>query len=222
MTLDPHRDQPVLQAGQPLTEAEGAVILLHGRGATAEDILGLASAFERPTLAYLAPAATGHTWYPYSFLAPLEKNEPWLTSALKKIGATVEHVIASGIPREKIIIAGFSQGACLATEFTARSVVSIGGLIAFTGGLIGPPGTKFAYTTSLATTMAFMGTGDPDPHVPWERVEESAAVLRSLGAQVTSRRYPGLPHTTSQDEIEEAKTLIAAVFQRTDSSKRPC
>jgi phospholipase/carboxylesterase len=212
MTPDPHRDQPVLQAGKPLAEAEGAVILLHGRGASAEDILGLADAFERPGLAYLAPAAAGHSWYPYSFMAPFARNEPWITSALKKIATAVEHVMGAGIPREKIIIAGFSQGACLATEFTARHAAALGGLIAFTGGLIGPPGTKFSYTGSLAQTRAFLGAGDPDPHVPWERVEESAAVLRSLGAEVTLRRYPGLPHTISRDEIEEAKKLIAAVF----------
>jgi phospholipase/carboxylesterase len=212
MTPDPHRDQPILQAGKPLAEAEGAVILLHGRGASAEDILGLGDAFEHSGLAYLAPAAAGHSWYPYSFLAPFEKNEPWLTSALKKIAAAVEHVIGAGIPREKIIIAGFSQGACLATEFTARHGTGLGGLIAFTGGLIGPPGTKFSYAGGLAQMPAFLGTGDPDPHVPWERVEESAAVLKSLGAGVTLRRYPGLPHTISQDEIDEAKKLIAAVI----------
>ncbi|HEY1948802.1 MAG TPA: dienelactone hydrolase family protein [Bryobacteraceae bacterium] len=213
MTPDPHRDQPVLQAGKPLAEAKGAVILLHGRGASAEDILGLGDAFEHPGLAYLAPGAAGHSWYPYSFLAPFEKNEPWLSSALKKIAATVEHVMEVGIPREKIVIAGFSQGACLATEFTARHGVGLGGLIAFTGGLIGPPETKFSYPGSLAQMPAFLGTGDPDPHVPWERVEESAAVLRSLGAGVTLRRYPGLPHTISQNEIDEAKKLIAAVIR---------
>jgi phospholipase/carboxylesterase len=212
MTLDPHRDQPVLEAGRSLAEAEGAVILLHGRGASAEDILGLADAFELPGLAYLAPAAAGHSWYPYSFMASFEKNEPWLTSALKKIAGTVEYVIGAGMPREKIIVAGFSQGACLATEFTARYAAGLGGLIAFTGGLIGPPETKFAYTGSLAKTLAFLGGGDPDPHVPWERVEESAPILRSLGAGVTLRRYPGLPHTISRDEVEEAKKLIAAVI----------
>jgi phospholipase/carboxylesterase len=207
---DLHQTQPVLTAGLPLANAKGAVILLHGRGASAEDILGLAGAFEQPDLAYLAPAAAGHSWYPYSFLAPFEKNEPWLTSALKKIGATVEQALGAGIPREKIVLAGFSQGACLATEFTARSTEGLGGLIAFTGGLIGPPGTKFSYHGSLAKTRAFLGAGDPDAHVPWERVEESAVVLRSLGAELTLRRYPGLPHTISRDEIEEAKKILTA------------
>jgi predicted esterase len=212
MTPDPHRNQPILEAGRPLTEAAGAIVLLHGRGATAEDILGLADVFEQPDLAYLAPAAAGQSWYPYSFLAPFEKNEPWLASALKKLAQTVQRVADTGIPPEKIVVAGFSQGACLATEFAARHPSSLGGLIAFTGGLIGPPGTKFAYTDSLAGTLAFLGAGDPDPHVPWERVEESADVLRSLGAQVTLRRYPGLAHTISRAGIEEAKTLIAAII----------
>jgi phospholipase/carboxylesterase len=212
MTPDPHHDQPVLTAGRPIAEAAGAVILLHGRGASAEDILGLAAEFERPDLAYLAPAAAGHSWYPYSFLAPFEKNEPWLTSALRKIGATVEQALSAGMPPEKIIIAGFSQGACLATEFTARSATGLGGLVAFTGGLIGPPGTKFSFSGSLANTRVFLGAGDPDAHVPWERVQESADVLRSLGAAVTLQRYPGLPHTISRGEIEEAKKLIAAML----------
>jgi predicted esterase len=212
MTLDPHHAQPVLTAGRALTKAAGAVILLHGRGAPAEDILGLADAFGRADLAYLAPAAAGNSWYPYSFLAPFEKNEPWLTSALKKIAATVEQAVAAGIAREKIVLAGFSQGACLATEVTARQATGLGGLIAFTGGLIGPPETKFSYPGSLAQTRAFLGTGDPDPHVPYERAEESAAILRSLGADVTLRRYPGMPHTVSEDEIAEARKLLAMVI----------
>lgn len=212
MTTNPHGNQPMLEAGAPLSEAAGAIILLHGRGATAEDILGLAGAFGRADLAYLAPAAAGNAWYPYSFLAPLEQNEPWLTSALNKVAATVEQVIASGIPREKVILAGFSQGACLATEFVARYAAKYGGLIAFTGGLIGPPGTSFRYSGSLAGTPVFLGSGDPDHHVPWTRVEESAAVLGSLGAEVTLRRYPGMPHTVSQAEIDEAKKLTSRVI----------
>jgi predicted esterase len=187
------------------------MILLHGRGGSAEDILGLTDAFKLPRLAYAAPEAAGNSWYPYSFLAPFEKNEPWLSSALKKVGDTVEQIIASGIPRQKVIVAGFSQGACVATEFTARYTAGLGGLIAFTGGLIGPPGTKFDYSASLSRTLAFLGAGDPDPHVPWERVEQSAAALKSLGAKVTLQRYPGLPHTISREELEEAKKLITSV-----------
>jgi len=170
--------------------------------------LGLAEQLYHRDLAYLAPEAAGHTWYPNSFLAPLEKNEPWLTSALNALGAVVERAVAAGIVRHRVMVAGFSQGACLATEFVARNPTRYGGLIAFTGGLIGPPGTQFNYTGDLAGTLAFLGAGDPDPHVPWERVEESASVLRGLGAEVTLRRYPGMPHTINRDEIEEARKIV--------------
>jgi predicted esterase len=208
MTSDPHAHQPILESGHKLAGASGAVILLHGRGASAEDILGLSHEFHHPNIAYLAPQAAGNTWYPYSFLSPMEQNEPWLTSALNKINR-----IVNGIPilREKIVIAGFSQGACLASEFVARNAARYGGLIAFTGGLIGPPDTKFHYAGDLAGTPAFFGAGDPDPHVPWQRVEQSAAVLSSMGANVVWKRYPGLPHSINPDEVDRADQLIAAI-----------
>jgi predicted esterase len=209
MTADPHRDQPLIHAGHDLENAAGAVILLHGRGASAEDILALAEEFDHPSLAYLAPEAAGHTWYPYSFLAPVEQNEPWLTSALHKVGAILEEVVRRGIPRERIVLAGFSQGACLASHFVARNAARYGGLIALTGGLIGPPGTPFQFRGDLSGTPAFLGAGDPDPHVPWERVEETARVLSNLGADVKLRRYPGMPHTVSRAEIEEARQILA-------------
>lgn len=208
MTADPHRDQPVLRKGASPQDAAGAVILLHGRGASGEDILGLADEMFYPELTYLAPQAAGHTWYPNSFLAPLAQNEPWLSSALKRIKDVVDSIVASGLPRGKIAIAGFSQGACLSTEFVARHADQYGGLIAFTGGLIGPPGTRFQYDGSLTGTRAFFGSGDPDPHVPWQRVEASAGVLSEMGAEVILRRYPGMPHTISRDEIELAKPII--------------
>jgi phospholipase/carboxylesterase len=198
---------------------KGAVILLHGRGGSADDILGLREAFGVPDVAYIAPEAAGHTWYPNSFLAPIERNEPWLTKSLAKVGEAVGSALREGIAKEKIVIAGFSQGACLASEFVARNAARYGGLIAFTGGLIGPPGTVFRYSGDLAGTPAFFGTGDPDPHVPWQRVEESAAVLSRMGAEVTLRRYPGMPHTIARQEIEEARSLIALVGQ--DSILRP-
>jgi len=206
---DPHGGQPVLQAGHDLKGAAGAIVLLHGRGASAEDILGLSGEFDYPELAYLAPQAAGHSWYPYSFLAPIAQNEPWLTSALNKVKQVVDAVVQAGVPHERIIIAGFSQGACLASEFTARNADRYGGLIAFTGGLIGPAGTEFTYTGKLSGMPAFFGSGDPDAHVPWQRVAESADVLSSLGAEVVSKRYPGMPHTINRDEIEEARKLIA-------------
>jgi phospholipase/carboxylesterase len=211
---DPHRNQPILQRGAALDSAKGAVVLLHGRGASAEDILGLAQDFDLPDLAYLAPEATEHTWYPYSFLSPIEQNQPWLDSALKLVGETVQRAITAGIERQKVAIVGFSQGACLATEFVARNAARYGGLVAFTGGLIGPPGAKFVYSGELAGTPCFLGAGDRDPHVPWKRVEESAAVLTSLGAVITLRRYPGLPHTINQDEIDHAKIILRRIGAR--------
>jgi len=206
---DPHRDQPVLARGRSLNSAKAAVIMVHGRGASAEDILSLAEEFDHPEFAYLAPEAAGNTWYPYSFLAPIAQNQPWLDSALSYLGHVVERAKAAGVPGNKIALVGFSQGACLATEFVARNAARYGGLVAFTGGLIGPPGTKFAYSGDLMGTPCFFGAGDPDPHVPWERVNESASVLTALGANVTSRRYPGLPHTINQDEIEQAEQLLS-------------
>ena len=213
MTADPHANGKVLHAGAPLRDAAQAMVLLHGRGSTAEDILGLASALHTPDTAYLAPQAANHTWYPLSFLAPREANEPSLSSALAKIETIVQSIEAAGLDRKRIIIAGFSQGACLSTEFVARHPARYGGMIAFTGGLIGPPGSlelnPHAYQgTELGGTPAFFGSGDPDPHVPWTRVEESASILRAMGAQVETRRYPGRPHTILQEEIEAARAWV--------------
>ena len=214
MTRDPHRDQPVLTAGRKLSEAAGAIILVHGRGASAEDILQLRDELDYPELAYVAPQAAENTWYPYSFLAPIEQNGPWLTSALK-LKHTVGNITREGIPQDKIVIAGFSQGACLASEFVARNAANYGGLIAFSGGLIGPPGTDFHYTRSLSGTPVFLGASDPDAHVPWQRVRESADVLSALGADVLLRRYPGMPHTISRQELEEARRLLDRTFSPT-------
>ena len=206
---DPHRNQPVRVSGRSLDSAQAAVILVHGRGASATDILGLAEDFDVPELAYLAPEASGHTWYPYSFLTPIVRNQPWLDSALSLLREVVERAVAAGILRQKVAIVGFSQGACLATEFVARNAGKYGALMAFTGGLIGPPGTPFNYPGDLAGTPCFFGAGDPDPHVPWKRVQESASVLSALGGDVTLQRYPGLPHTINQDEIEHARRLLS-------------
>ncbi|HLJ85423.1 MAG TPA: phospholipase [Candidatus Angelobacter sp.] len=208
MTSDPHHSQPVLEAGAPLKEATGAVILLHGRGASADDILTLANEIYDPSFAYLAPEAASHAWYPKSFLAPIDENEPWLSSALKKVNELVERAVSAGVSLEKIVLAGFSQGACLATEFVARWPQRYGGLIAFTGGLIGPLGTQFQYKGTLNGMKAFLGSSDPDPHVPWARVKESATILSSLGADVTLRGYPGMPHTINSDEIKAARSIM--------------
>ena len=206
---DPHGNQPVIHRGPAIASAAGTVLLIHGRGASAEDILGLGHEFDLPELAYLAPEAAGHTWYPYSFLAPIEQNQPWLNSALNLLKAIVERASGAGVPLHKIALVGFSQGACLATEFVARNPARYGGLVAFTGGLIGPPGTQFNYSGQLSGTPCFLGAGDPDPHVPWKRVEESASVLSVLGGGVTLRRYPGLPHTINHDELQQAKEILS-------------
>jgi len=208
---DPHGTQPVRHLGAKLEDARAVMVLLHGRGATAADILGLAREIGDPEVAYLAPDAERHTWYPYSFLAPIEENEPYLSSALRKIASVIESVVAAGVSRERIAIAGFSQGACLTTEFVARHAGRYGAVIALTGGLIGPPGTKFEYAGSLEGTPAFFGSGDPDPHVPWARVQESAVVYEKLGAVVRVKRYPGMPHTVSREELEITREMLAEV-----------
>ena len=215
---DPHRNQPVFESGQPLDTAKAAVILVHGRGASAKDILGLAEDLDLPQFAYLAPEAAGHTWYPYSFLAPIAQNQPWLNSALNFLGEVVGRAATAGIPRRRVALLGFSQGACLATEFVARNATRYGAVVAFTGGLIGPPGTPFKYSGDLAGTPCFFGAGDPDPHVPWNRVQESASVFSTLGGDVTLRRYPNLPHTINQDEIEHAKRLFSRLVNKERSA----
>lgn len=212
MSNSPHANARVLQTGKALGEANLAVVLLHGRGASAEDILGLADAFQLPGAAYFAPQAAGHTWYPLSFLAPRQDNEPYLSSALAQVASIVGSIEQTGFDRKRIVIAGFSQGACLATEFVATNPARYGGLIAFTGGLIGPPGSirreSFATGTPLAGTPALLSSGDPDPHVPWARVEESATILQALGAEVITKRFSNRPHTITQIELELAHNLL--------------
>jgi predicted esterase len=212
MSGDPHRDAPVQTVGAPLAQASGAIILLHGRGGSAEDILGLAQELHQPRLAYLAPQASGHSWYPNSFLAPREQNEPWLSSALRRVEALVESITQTGIAPESIVIAGFSQGACLSTEFVATHPRRYAALLAFTGGLIGPPHADLRHTGDLAGTPALFASGDPDPHVPWQRVLQSAEILAGMGAAVTAKRYPGRPHTVGREEIELARAITQAAF----------
>jgi predicted esterase len=185
--------------------------LVHGRGATAESILTLADELGRDDFAYLAPQAAGYSWYPYSFLAPFQQNEPGLSSGLARIGEVVARLEADGIPAERIVLLGFSQGACLMSEFAARNPRRYGGLIALSGGLIGPPGTPRDYPGSLAGTPAFLGCSDRDPHIPLARVQETTAVLREMGADVTERIYPAMGHTVNADEIEHVRRLMAGI-----------
>jgi phospholipase/carboxylesterase len=198
----------IRQFGKSLNSAQSAVILLHGRGGSAEDILSLANDLYLPQLVYLAPQAPGNSWYPNSFLAPRAQNEPWLTEALRTVETTVQMANDAGITSEQIVIGGFSQGACLATEFVATHPRRYAGLLAFTGGLIGPPGADLNHEGDLAGTPAFFGSGDPDPHVPWQRVHQSAQILAGMGAAVTVRRYPNRAHTISAEEIDFANQFL--------------
>jgi predicted esterase len=205
---DPHNTTPLLSAGPKPEDAAATLILIHGRGGSAEDILGLGEELIGGNVAALAPQAAGHTWYPNSFLAPLASNQPYLDSALRRLAAIVDDLLARQVPAEKIAILGFSQGACLTSEFAARNPRRYGAVIAFTGGLIGPPGTPRNYAGSLVGTSMFLGTSDPDPHVPFARVQETADVFTRMGASVDLRRYPGMPHTINREELEAARGLL--------------
>jgi predicted esterase len=208
-TLDPHAGQPVLASGAALTDARLVAILLHGRGASAEDILGLASDFGVADVAYLAPQAAGNTWYPYSFLTPMEKNEPNLSSALGMIAALVAHLGQRGIPADRLALMGFSQGACLALEYAARHARRYACVAAFSGGLIGPPGTPRDYAGGFDGTPIFLGCSDIDPHIPIERVNESAEVCRTMGAVVDERIYPGMGHSVNVDEMTAVRAILS-------------
>lgn len=210
----PHDLSPVYTAGEPLKEAAGAVVLLHGRGSNAGDILGLSRAFMDMNLAFVAPQAAGNVWYPQRFIAPREMNEPDLSSALTKVKRIVDGLVGSGIPTDRIVIAGFSQGACLASEFVASNPARYAGLIAFTGGLIGPLGSDLHHDGDLAGTPALFLCGDPDPHIPFVRVEESVEELKRMGAEVSLHRYPGKPHNVSAEELEQARILLQKVFSQ--------
>jgi len=206
---DPHAGRPVLRSGPAPEDARLAAILLHGRGASAEDILGLADQLGARDIAYAAPQAAGSTWYPYPFLAPLEQNEPWLGSALRTVAGLVDDFSRRGPPAQRIAIIGFSQGACLALEFTARHARRYAAVVAFTGGLIGPPGTARDYAGDFAGTPVFIGSSDVDAHVPVERVRESTALFRRMGAAVDERIYAGMGHTINADELRAAEALLA-------------
>ena len=198
----------VMASGRSVEHAAGAVILIHGRGGTAADILALGAELGNPDLALLAPEAEGRTWYPERFLAPREANEPWLSRGLAAVGDLVEGLDDQGISPQRVLLLGFSQGACLALELAARRGLPLGGVAGLTGGLIGAPGELTGYEGDMAGTPVLLGSGDPDAHVPWSRVESSAAVFRELGARVRLERYPGLPHTINAQEIAIVRGLV--------------
>jgi predicted esterase len=203
-----HENQPILTAGPKPEDAETTLILLHGRGADAADILGIYAELKLPNIAALAPDAAGHQWYPQSFLAPIEQNQPYLDSALALLANMVGDLIQRGIPCDRIAFLGFSQGACLTSEFIARNPQRYKAALALTGGVIGAPGQLRSYEGDLAGTPVFLGTSDPDPHVPFSRVKETEAILKQLGATVEVRRYPGMPHTVNYDELEVCMQLL--------------
>ncbi|SKC84035.1 alpha/beta hydrolase [Ohtaekwangia koreensis] len=198
----------IVTAGKNIKEAKKALIMLHGRGAEASDILSLATHLNVKEYALVAPQATNYTWYPYSFMANPDHNEPWLSSALQLVGDIVKDLNAAGITSENIYFAGFSQGACLTLEFTARNAKKWGGIVAFTGGLIGDKLYTQNYTGNFAGTPVFIGTSNPDPHVPVERVQATTGVLKNMHAAVTEKVYQNMGHTVSQDEIDQANKLV--------------
>jgi predicted esterase len=210
---DPHDGLRVMQAGAPLHRAKAAVVLLHGRGAEAAGMLALAEAFAQPDLAYLAPQAAGRSWYPYSFLAPIKRNEPFLSSALRMLQGLLERLGAEGFPPERVVLLGFSQGACLALESAARRARRYGGVVGLSGGLIGPEGTPRDYPGSLAGTPVFLGCSDIDSHIPLARVQETTRVLSQLGGAVTERIYPGMGHGINEDEVRQVMGLLAKLAQ---------
>jgi predicted esterase len=205
---DPHAGQPVLTRGPNPADARLTMILLHGRGASAEDILGLARELQLNDVAYLAPQAAGHTWYPLSFLAPIAQNEPGISSAFGVISGLIDAARQDGVDARHIAILGFSQGACLTLEYAARHATRYAGVFGLSGGLIGPPGTARDYAGSLDGTPVFLGCSDVDAHIPLARVRESAEVFRGMRANVDERIYEGMGHTVNEDEIHGIKALL--------------
>ncbi|MGV3601620.1 MAG: alpha/beta hydrolase [Dyadobacter fermentans] len=198
----------IITSGVPVQRAKKAVVMLHGRGGTAADIISLQKALKLDEMAIYAPQATNNSWYPYSFLAPVQQNQPALDSALALVGEVVAEIEAQGIPAEQIYFVGFSQGACLTLEYTTRNARKYGGIIAFTGGLIGQELAVGNYKGDFKQTPVFISTGNPDPHVPVSRVQESVTILEDMHAAVSQVVYPGRPHTISGEEIQLVNNTI--------------
>lgn len=206
-----HRGQRLYTLGKPLPEAAGAVVMIHGRGADARSILELVPALKHPDWAFLAPQAAGGAWYPYRFMEPLERNVPYLGWALETVSDVLAQIAASGIPPEKTVLLGFSQGACLATEYAARNAQRYGGIVGLSGGLIGPEGTQWPYPAKLDGTPVLLGCSDVDFHIPVTRVHETAQVLKALGGVVDERIYPNMDHTINDDEIQAVQALLDGI-----------
>jgi phospholipase/carboxylesterase len=209
----PHQDQPLVTGGTDLDDATAAVVLAHGRGATARSIVQTGHEFHREGVALLAPQAARNTWYPNPFTAPVETNEPGRTSGLQAIADAIETANEAGIPVERVLVLGFSQGGCLASEYVARNPTRYGGLVALSGGLIGETIDRDDYAGDLDGTPAFFGCSDVDPHIPAERVHESATVFEDLGADVEKRLYPGMGHGINRDEVEYVSGMVADLLE---------
>ncbi|MEA2682102.1 MAG: phospholipase/carboxylesterase [Chloroflexota bacterium] len=198
-----------MHLGAPLEEAQAAMVLLHGRGASAGDIMGVAQELMTPGWAYLAPDAAGSAWYPQPFTAPMELNEPWLSSALEFV-SEVMATVGRSVPAERTMVLGFSQGACLGLEWTARNPRRYAGIVGLSGGLIGPDIGPREYPGTLAGTPTFLGCSDVDPYIPKERVVHAGEVLEAMGGEVVVRLYPGMPHTVSPEELELVRAMMTA------------
>jgi len=205
----PHQGQPLIARGAPLASAQAAMVMVHGRGATAQDILALTDALMRPGIAYLAPQAAGRQWYPNRFLSPIASNEPWLSSALASIGHAVSQAQAHGIPKERIYLLGFSQGACLTLEFARREGGRFAGIFGLSGALIGADDEfQNQPAGALERTTVFLGCSESDEHIPSNRVLRSAEIFKNLGASVTVRLYPGGGHMINADELDFIRSAL--------------
>lgn len=211
---DPHRGQPVLRAGAEPEETRAVAVLVHGRGGSARGMVALADQIAVPGVRFVAPRAAGGSWYPHGFMEPLDRNEPWLSSALELLDRTLSDLGKAsdsgegGVPLRRIVLVGFSQGACLALEYAARHGGRIGGVAGLSGGLIGPPEREWDYAGALEGTPVFLGCSDRDPHIPETRVRESARLLEELGARVTTKIYAGLGHTVNRDELRRVREML--------------
>ena len=205
---DPHAEQPLLRRGPDPSTARLTMILVHGRGDSAAGIMGLTDEFDVADVCWLAPQAAQNTWYPYSFLAPMEQNQPGLDSGLRTIERVLRTLERDGVPPSRTGLMGFSQGACLAQEFAARNARRYAAIVGLSGGLIGPPGTARDYPGAFDGTPVFLGCSDIDPHIPLGRVHESAEVFRRMGAAVDERIYPRMGHTVNADEIAAVRALL--------------
>jgi len=209
-----HKNQHVIHFGALLDDAKAVMIMIHGRGASAQDILSLAYEIDLPDTTYIAPQAKDNTWYPYSFLSPIDQNEPGLSSGLALIDSIVDMVLQKGFASEQIYLLGFSQGACLSLEYVAQNPKKFGGVFGLCGGLIGPALNPLSYDGNLGGVEVFLGCSDVDPHIPLERVHQTEEIFKKLGANVTKRIYKGMAHTVNQDEIQFIKSLIQVKIEK--------